>query len=145
MSQRHIWPCYLRHRGLDAFIDVPARWVECFSTPNVTNRDLESDREVEHFVEPHTNVATPTLSHLSHHTNTSDRGALDSTWRQQTMQKATERKQSSMLLTRGSKKTHLSMALHWNLAFQGRRCTVTSIKTINAKHSYGGCAFAIGW
>ena len=39
------------------------------NTYNVTDRDLESDREVEHFVGPH----TPVLSRLSHHT--SDRGA----------------------------------------------------------------------
>ena len=32
---------------------------------NVTNGDLESDREVEHFVEPY----TPALSRLSHHTS----------------------------------------------------------------------------
>ena len=39
------------------------------------------------------------------------------TKRQQTVQKATERKQSSVPLRRETKRTHLSMTSHWNLAF----------------------------
>ena len=50
---------------------------------NVVDRDLEFDREVKHFVEPH----TPAFSRPSHYTT--DRRHPNSTWRQQTVQKAT--------------------------------------------------------